>query len=65
MKVEVAVLGSPVPNSPYGLCKRTSVKQHLKKEVRALAREQGQRGRAKPLGGQLSHLTVFPAAASR
>ena len=22
MKVEVAVLGSPVPNSPYGLCGR-------------------------------------------
>ena len=24
MKVEVAVLGSPVPNSPYGLCGRNA-----------------------------------------
>ena len=33
VKEEVAVLGSPVPNSPYGLCERKATLDSTKPEL--------------------------------
>ena len=38
VKVEVAVLGSAVPNSPYGLCGRKATLNVLQSELRTVCK---------------------------